>query len=193
MDTRPGPDLADAVARAKAGDEGAFRLLFRSVQPALLRFLRGMVGDEAEDVAAEAWGQIVRDLASFVGDGDAFRGWAATIARNRALDHLRRIRRRPVEVVDDPYAYRSAAVRPAESTEAQVLELVSTDAAVALIASLPPDQAEAVLLRVVMGLDAESAAKVLGKRAGAVRTACHRGLRRLAGMLEETGSASFHA
>ncbi|MGW5234218.1 sigma factor-like helix-turn-helix DNA-binding protein, partial [Streptomyces nodosus] len=37
-----------------------------------------------------------------------------------------------------------------------------------------------VLLRVVVGLDAPAAARVLGKRPGAVRTAAHRGLRRLA-------------
>lgn len=66
-----------------------------------------------------------------------------------------------------------------EVTEDQAMQLVSTSEAMALIASLPPDQAEAILLRVVIGLDAESSAKVLGKRAGAVRTAAYRGLRRL--------------
>ncbi len=55
----------------------------------------------------------------------------------------------------------------------------------ALISQLPRDQAEAVVLRVVVGLDAKSAAQVLGKRSGAVRTAAHRGLRKLAELLEE--------
>ena len=55
-----------------------------------------------------------------------------------------------------------------------------------MIAALPRDQAEAVLLRVVIGLDAESAAQVLGKRAGAVRTAAYRGLRRLNDALQRT-------
>jgi RNA polymerase sigma-70 factor, ECF subfamily len=52
---------------------------------------------------------------------------------------------------------------------------------------LPPDQAEAVLLRAVLGLDARTAGQVLGKRAGAVRTAAHRGLTTLARRLEEAG------
>jgi len=56
-----------------------------------------------------------------------------------------------------------------------------------LIARLPRDQGEAVLLRAVMGLDAKTAAKVLGKRSGAVRTAAYRGLRGLAAYLEESG------
>jgi len=55
----------------------------------------------------------------------------------------------------------------------------STDAAITMIASLPREQAEAVLSRVVMGPDVPTIARVLGKRPGSVRTATHRGLRRL--------------
>ena len=65
---------------------------------------------------------------------------------------------------------------------------MATDAAIALIARLPRDQSEAVLLRVVVGLDTISAAKVLGKRPGAVRTACYRGLRRLSRWVEADGA-----
>ncbi|WP_373412972.1 sigma factor, partial [Streptomyces sp. NRRL B-24572] len=39
--------------------------------------------------------EIARDLGRFRGDGAGFRGWTATIARHRALDHLRRVRARP--------------------------------------------------------------------------------------------------
>ncbi len=173
--------------RAAAGDEQAFRDLYRSVQPGLLRYLRVLVGDQdAADVAAETWLQVVRDLASFTGDDRAFRAWVVTIGRHRALDHLRRVRRRPSvetpgEVFDALPA--SGGGDPVDGAETAM----STARALALIARLPPDQAEAVLLRVVVGLDAVSAAKVLGKRPGAVRVATHRGLRRLAAMLDEAG------
>ncbi len=70
-------------------------------------------------------------------------------------------------------------------TEDRVLRMESTNAVIALIATLPKDQAEAVLLRVVVGLDVETAAQVMGKRAGAVRTAAWRGLRGLAKRLEQ--------
>src|SRR5262245_536677 len=54
-DRVPGrPDLTDLVGAACAGDESAFRLLYREVQPGLLRHVQGLVGDEAEDVASEA-------------------------------------------------------------------------------------------------------------------------------------------
>ncbi len=179
-------ELGAAVARAQKGDEDAFRHLYRTVQPGLLRYLRGLVGDDAEDVASEAWSQIARDLGTFHGDGQGFRGWAATIGRNRALDHLRYQRRRPVaaSLSVDGLTDRASL----DDTAGSALELVSTDEAIAIIAALPRDQAEAVLLRVVMGLDVATSARVLGKRAGAVRTAAHRGLRRLAEQFAE-GSA----
>jgi RNA polymerase sigma-70 factor (ECF subfamily) len=176
-------DLLSLTRTAQHGDEDAFRSLYRAVQPGLLRYLRALVGDDAEDVASEAWYQIARDLCRFDGNGD-FKAWALTIARNRALDHLRRQRRRPAvplppeqlpQITDD----RDAGERAAE--------LMSTDTAISLIASLPRDQAEAVLLRAVVGLDATTAARVLNKRPGAVRMATSRGLRRLAERLDELG------
>src|SRR5204863_4487806 len=87
--------IAELARAAAAGDEDSFRALYREVQPGLLRYLRGLVGDEAEDVASEAWLQIARDLRTFRGDGAGFRGWAASVARHRALDHLRYRHRRP--------------------------------------------------------------------------------------------------
>jgi RNA polymerase sigma-70 factor (ECF subfamily) len=184
-----GDDLGPAVRAAQRGDEMAFRTVYRALQPGLLRYLRVLVGDDAEDVASETWLQIARDLGSFGGDWDKFRGWAATIGRHRALDHLRSTRRRPsvaapmeqlAELAGDPGALRSGA---APDTAVQAEEAISTGAAMALIARLPRDQAEAVLLRAVIGLDAQAAGQVLGKRAGAVRTAAYRGLRRLAELL----------
>ncbi|WP_035843266.1 RNA polymerase sigma factor [Kitasatospora azatica] len=177
-------DLDRAVRAAQEGDEEAFRQVFRTVQPLLLRYLRVLVGgdaSDAEDIASETWLQITRDLHSFHGDGDGFRGWAATIARHRALDHLRARRRRPT--ADLPVEYLTD-LPAGDDTEGAVLAAVGTQQALALIAGLPKDQAEAVLLRVVLQLDAESAAQVLGKRAGTVRMAAHRGLRRLAKLLD---------
>lgn len=171
-------DLAIALDRAQRGDEEGFREVYRTVQPALLRYLRVLVGDEAEDVASEAWLQIARDLTTFRGTADGFRGWCAMIARNRAMDHLRRRRSRPV-AADTPVEMFVDLPAP-DDTARVAIDLVDGDAARALIATLPPDQAEAVLLRVIVGLDVKTAAAVLGKRSGAVRTAAHRGLKNLA-------------
>lgn len=183
----PGSDdtaLSAAVSAAQDGDEDAFRVLYRTIQPGLVRYLWVQVGDAAEDVASETWLQVARDLRQFRGDAAGFRGWVATIARHRTVDHVRHQRRLPpagglLEEVGELQAH--------DDTAGSAIDAVSTRAALALIARLPRDQGEAVLLRVVMGLDAKTAAKVLGKRAGAVRTAAYRGLRGLAAYLEETG------
>ena len=125
-------------------------MLYRDIQPRLVRYLRALVGEDAEDVASETWLQVARDLGGFQGSYDGFRGWVVTVGRHRALDHLRRERRRPpaVLVPAEDLAARAAA----DDTAAGALEAVSTDAAIRLIASLPRDQAEAVLLRAVVGL-----------------------------------------
>lgn len=177
-------ELGAAVARAQEGDEVAFATAYRLVQPGLLGYLRGLVGDDAEDVASDAWLEIARDLGRFKGDGAGFRGWTATIARHRALDQLRRQKVRPrssaleQDVLDLPGPH---------STHDQALESISTEQALELVRGLPRDQAEAVLLRVIVGLDGPGAARVLGKRPGAVRTAAYRGLKRLAKQLGAEG------
>src|ERR1700688_205383 len=174
--------MAGVIERAQRGDPEAFRALYRDIQPRLLRYLHGLAGQDAEDIAAEAWLQIARDLPGFSGNYDQFRGWTATIARHRALDHLRRAARRPPQVAVP--AEDLAGWPAADDTAQHAIDAVATDAALALIATLPPDQAEAVLLRAVLGLDAQTAGQVLGKRPGAVRTAAYRGLRTLARQLE---------
>jgi RNA polymerase sigma-70 factor (ECF subfamily) len=179
-----GADLAYAVGRAQQGDAEAFRLLYRDIQPRLLRYLHAHAGQDAEDIASETWLQVTRDLPGFAGTYDGFRGWVATIARHRALDHLRRAARRPPALA---LPAEDLAAWPAPADTAQTaLDTVATQNAVALIATLPPDQAEAVLLRAVLGLDAATAGHILGKRPGAIRTAAHRGLKTLHKKLEGT-------
>jgi len=178
-------ELTAAVAAAQEGDECAFRTVYRTVQPRLLGYVRTLVPDaDAEDIASEAWLQIARDIGSFSGDADRFRGWTARIARNRALDHIRMRGRRPAVGGDESEL---VTMPGAADTADEAMESLGTGHTMRIISRLPRDQAEAVVLRVVMGLDAKSAAEVLGKRPGAVRTAAHRGLRRLAELLEADG------
>ncbi|MFD3516665.1 RNA polymerase sigma factor [Streptomyces sp. NPDC058657] len=166
---------------ARQGDEDGFALLYRHVQPGLLALLRTLVGDEAEDVASEAWLQVSRDVPGFRGDGAAFRGWVRTVARNRAVDHLRRVRGRPAGVPWELCGLEAAP--PARDAAEVVMDSLATACIMRLIGQLPPDQGEAVLLRVLVGLDSPAAGQLLGKQAGAVRMATQRGLRALAAEL----------
>ncbi|MFJ6696171.1 RNA polymerase sigma factor [Streptomyces sp. NPDC091272] len=171
-------ELSAAVEGARGGEEEGFSALFKLVQPKLVAYLRTLVGEEAEDVASDAWLHISRDIGQFRGDGTAFRGWVRAVARNRAVDHLRQVRARPQGI---SWEVCGAEAEPADRDAAEVvLDALATAHVLKLIARLPADQGEAVLLRVVIGLDSPAAGRVLGKQPGAVRMAARRGLRSLA-------------
>ena len=171
------------LANARTGDEAAFACIFQDVQPALLRYLR-VITAEPEDVAGETWVQVVTGLRRFRGEEQDFRAWLFTIARNRAADVGRSRHRRPAVPLDMTEAAQQLTTADAADL---ALEAVSTQAAMELIKSLPREQAEIIMLRVVVGLDATDVAKILGKSPGAVRVAAHRGLRRLAGQVAQAG------
>jgi RNA polymerase sigma-70 factor (ECF subfamily) len=179
------PDLGRADLGGSADEpDRAFSVLWRDANPALLRYLRVIAPGAAEDIAADTWVQVVRALATFRGDEAAWRAWLFTIARHRAIDEGRRQSRRPVVSVPEL----ADVAEPGSPDPADlVLEKLSTQAAVTLIATLPRFQAEVILLRVVAGLDTPAVARLVGRSPGAVRVAAHRGLRRLAATLAEAG------
>jgi RNA polymerase sigma-70 factor, ECF subfamily len=178
----PTSEFGRRLAAAQNGDEGSFTELFRAVQPSLLRYLRTMDSHLADDVAAETWLSVVRGLHAFRGDEAGWQAWVFTIARARLVDAQRRAARTPTPVDADALLEDRAG---SGDVADRVEEMFSTEAALALIARLPQQQAEVVLLRYVAGLDVGQTARAVGRRAGAVRVACHRGLRRLADMLAE--------
>jgi RNA polymerase sigma-70 factor, ECF subfamily len=172
------------LAGSRAGAEWAITVLFREFHPALLRYLRAQEPAEGEDLAAEAWLDAARGLHRFRGDEQAFRRWIFTIARRRLIDFRRR-RARSARALE---AWRDfAEPRELDDAGAVVLAASETDAALARIASLPSDQAEVVLLRVVAGLDVADVAGILGKKPGTVRVLQHRALHRLAEQLAREG------
>lgn len=185
--------LDDALDAARRGEERGIAELWTVLNPLILRYLRVLVSQAAEDVASETWLQAARDVRGFRGDAAGFRVWLFRVARNRALDELRRSGRRLEDPVglpgDSPGAPRA---RPAPNdTAAEAVERMSTERALQLIAQLPKNQAEAVMLRVIIGLDGKQSADVLGKRSGAVRIAAMRGLRSLSVLLTDgTSEAS---
>jgi RNA polymerase sigma-70 factor (ECF subfamily) len=172
--------LDEALIKARAGDEAGFLVLWDALQPRLLRYLQVVGCDDVDDVAGETWLQAIRDLATFKKDSaDEFRAWLFTIARHRAIDAARsRQRFRDKVLAADSFA---PTVTVASPVEDEALTQISTRRAVALVAQLPPDQAEVVALRVIAGLDTRDVARLLRKSPGAVRVALHRGLRTLSG------------
>lgn len=168
----------EVLAAAQAGAEWGFAALYREANPRLLRYFGSRARDEAQDLAADTWMAVARQIGRFEGNEDDFRRWLFTIAHHRLVGHWRSAgRRRDEPVPDSDMTALAGAADPAED----VVGALSAREAVEQIATvLSPEQAEIVLLRVLGGLTVEQVAEVVGKRPGAVRVAQHRALRKLA-------------
>ena len=171
------------LAAARAGAAWALVALYREFQPGILRYLKARAPGEGEDLAAEVWLDAAAGLGRFEGDETGFRAWLFTIAHRRLVDQRRRDARHRSLLGSLERLEQSNPL----DCEAEVLASNGIDAALALIARLPRDQAEVVLLRVVGGLDADEVAAIVGKKAGTVRVLQHRALKRLAAELTKEG------
>jgi RNA polymerase sigma-70 factor (ECF subfamily) len=164
------------LTAARLGEEWAVAALWRDVHPRLLRYLRVAAGAEAaEDLASEIWLEVAGGLGRFDGDRTSFLRFVFTICRRRVIDAGRRAGRRRTELMS-PDALAAAGPAAVDDADAGL----ALDAALARLTALPREQAEVILLRVVVGLDADTVGDVLGKRPGTVRVLQHRGLERLA-------------
>jgi RNA polymerase sigma-70 factor (ECF subfamily) len=184
-----GDQFQSILVAAQDGGEWAVAILYRWLHPAVVSYHGARAGDDAEDLASETWLAVARALPTFTGDEAAFRSWVFTIAHRRLVDHHRAGARRP----------RTRSLTPAEGDgkdgpvelpgrddpAAEVAAALAGDEAIRrIVALLPPDQAEIVLLRVVAGLPVDEVAAATGRRPGTVRVLQHRALRRLANRLE---------
>ena len=156
-------ELAAIVARARTGDRRAFAELYRRFHRAvhgvvLARVRYADAADVVQDVFAVALERLPQ-----LGEAAAFPGWIMSIARNRAIDHVRAIKPSD-ELADFPVeASRAAEV-------AQVL--------VALRA-LPEAYQETMILRLVEGMTGPEIAEQTGLSPGSVRVNLHRGMKLL--------------
>ncbi len=170
-------DLEQALAAACRGEEWGVNLLFRALQPQLLRYLGQHAPRREQDLASETWLAVAERLASFEGSLSDFRALVFTIARRRLVDHYRQEGRRLRPL---PMEQEAEVADPEQGPEGVVEVLSAREAVAALVGSLPPAQAEVLLLRVVADLGVEEVAAVMGRSAAAVRVLQHRALRQLA-------------
>ena len=179
-----GEEFPAVLAAAQRGSEAAFTRLWLDANPGLVRYLRVIAPESADDVAADTWLQVVRSLRRFRGDEAAWRAWLFTTARRRLIDASRRRSRRREEPLRDLPA---EALPVTADAAHEAIERLGTESAITLLSQLPRLQAEVILLRVLAGLDTNAVARLLGRSPGAVRVAGHRGLRRLAEILSRAG------
>lgn len=166
--------LARLMAQAQRGDRAAYRELLGECDLWLRRFYgRKAHPDTLEDLVQETLISLHRKRASWDSDR-AFLPWLAAIARYRWLDHLRRVYRAPEAEL---------AVEPAvESEEDAVGARLGVDR---LLGTIPEAQALAIRLTKIEGLSVAEASARSGQSESAVKVNVHRGLKRMAALIEE--------
>jgi RNA polymerase sigma-70 factor (ECF subfamily) len=178
MDIGVDIDLKREVRRAARGDGDAAALLFDHYHPRVFRYAVAKLRDEveAEDVAAECFARVLRDIRNFRWRGGGFEAWLFRIARNLVVDHVRQYSREEVaEEVDTAVLADPEAITERLETSRELNEMLRT---------LPPEQREVLLLRFAAGLDTKETGEVMGKSANAIRQLQFRALSNLRSLVQ---------
>ena len=166
------------MLRCQAGDERAFAALLDQFGGKTLRYLRGLLGDDGDDVQQEVWLAVFNGIATLANPA-AFRTWLFQTTRHRAIDFLRNRKRErerfDTAVVDD--------IATIDDSEDEIAIDIGEAALLAAVAAIPPAQREVLLLRYRDDLTYEEIAVVVGCPIGTVRTRLHHAKRRLRELL----------
>lgn len=162
-----GTDFDGTLPAARAGAEWAWRRLYESLAPTVLRYLRARGAPDPEDVMGEVFLQVVRRLNQFDGSEADFRAWVITIAHHRHVDAWRARTRRPVEAVEDTVLTSVAATGNVEN---EALDELAAGDLRAAMTRLSEDQREVLFLRILAGLSITQVAAATGKTPGAVKS-----------------------
>jgi RNA polymerase sigma-70 factor, ECF subfamily len=172
-----GDDLTDLLIRIAARDAAAFAALYKQTSAKLYGVVARILtrGDVAADVLQECYVRIWEKA----GDFDPVRGsplaWMATIARNRALDEVRRVR--PVSLEDQPEGFEPAAeeIDPLAARERSE----GLTALIDCLKGLDEEKRAVVLLAYYRGLSREALARRFGRPVPTIKTWLHRSLAQL--------------
>jgi RNA polymerase sigma-70 factor (ECF subfamily) len=161
-----------ATTRARPGLD--FEALYRSARDDVFAYVATLLGDRAaaEDVTASAFERAYRRQRTYRAARGSERAWLFGIARNAALDELRR-RRRSAALHAEPADVEAA---PAEDAADTALRRAALRAAVAALA---PRDRELIALKFHAGLDNAELAAVLGVSVSNAGTLLHRAVQKL--------------
>jgi RNA polymerase sigma-70 factor, ECF subfamily len=169
-----------AVARAKTGDRDALRYLYVLYAHNIYGYVRSIVHDdhEAEDVTQQVFAKLITTIVKYDDRGIPFFAWLLRLTRNLAIDQLRANRPTPTEMVIDPEACTTADLDRAETVRTA-------------FASLPEEQREVVILRLIVGLTPGEIADRLGRTESSIHGLHHRGRRALQRELRRLDSTPY--
>jgi RNA polymerase sigma-70 factor, ECF subfamily len=151
----PQPDPG-VLRKAQRGDERAFSIIVRTYETPVYNYILRLTGDRAlsEDLTQEVFLRVYQGLSGF-SLRSRFTTWLFQVTKNRVLDELRALERRPRAVValED--------IPPLEVVDAPAERAEAIDAVWRAVEELNPDLKMALLLRDVVGLSYSEIAETL--------------------------------
>jgi RNA polymerase sigma-70 factor, ECF subfamily len=168
-----------AVRRAQEGDREAIGFLYARYADDVYGYVRSIVRDshEAEDVTQQVFAKLMLVIGKYEQRDVPFFAWVLRIARNVAIDHIRRRRVIPVEEVRvDSGDWDPAGLRPLNDLREALAEL-------------PGDQREVLVLRHLAGLSPLEIADRTGRSEASIHGLHHRGRKALKVALTGRGAA----
>lgn len=174
-------ELDAALAAAQQGAPWALRAIYDELAPRVRGYLRARGAEDSEDLTSEVFLAVFPRLGSVAGGARGLRTLVFSVAHARLVDDLRRrSRRQPTAEYDA-----RTDVRTTPSSEDEALALLATDRVRELLAVLPEDQRDVLLLRVVSDLSVEQVAQAMNRSPGAVKQLQRRGLLALQAHVEQ--------
>lgn len=179
------------IAKYVAGDEHAFEELTRRHLKTVYSFVLRLVGSEheAEDITQETFVKAWRGLSRYQKETASFKTWLLRIARNSAIDFLRKKKHIPFSVFENDEGQNVLAETTPDETPLadelfargeQVAELEEA------IATLPPQAREILVLHYSSGLTFLEIGALLNEPANTVKSRHHRALGQLRKLLSKS-------
>jgi RNA polymerase sigma-70 factor (ECF subfamily) len=180
VDERP---LKRLIRNAAHGDEESAGELFDLYHTRVYRYAASKLRDQgtAEDVASETFARVLRDLGRFKWRGAGFEAWIFRIASNLVTDHQRKSNREAPQAEVSEFADTAELRTP----EWAVIEGETTEKLNGMLAVLPDDQREVLVLRFAGGLETDEIGAVMGRKPNAVRQLQFRALEQLRGRMRD--------
>jgi RNA polymerase sigma-70 factor, ECF subfamily len=174
--------LDEAIAAAKRGDSSSLHFLYLRYSDDLCRYVERFVRDptEAEDITHNVFAKLMTAIVRYERTSASFSAWIFRIARNAAIDELRKKRHvtyGQVPLPDDP-----------STDDRDIAQAVR-----AALEELSDGQRKVLLLRHLVGLTPPEIAELLGKSEASVNGLQHRGRGALRAALKEQEAAPTEA
>ena len=175
--TATAAELADLLRRVAARDSAAFAMLYKQTRAKLHGVIARILtkGDLSGEVLQEVFVRIWEKAGDYDVDKGSPIAWMATIARNRALDEIRRVR--PVSLEDMPEGFEPAAEEVDPLGARDRSERLS--ALMSCLETLDEEKRDVVLLAYYRGFSREALAKRFERPVPTIKTWLRRGLAQL--------------